>query len=468
MECKRIDTDMYGNHVKTTTHPPPEAKIVHCYVANNVHAKLTNYQEAPDVADMTQQQKKAMMAAFNIKVKGTQIPNPITSFEQSRETLGPQLTQNIDQHGWFMATAVQRLAVPCMLAGRDVYAIAPVGSGKTGAFAIPILAHCQSLSAKHRHKRRSGPYALILSPTRDLCVQIESTIKDLARGLRNTRTALLVGNQPIADQIYRLRKGVQIVIGTPGRILDIATYHPHMLRLWRMHLVVLDEASVLLGAGLNKQVHQILGKLSTKIVRQTCLFTTATSQETEKLSRKLIQPIEINVDQLDLEKEEKAVKKLQKHTNIKQTVLWVENASKNKKLLMILDDPKYFVAPVVVFVQSRLAAEFLTRSLKKRRLSGHWRVVAMHADKTLEERSEIIEGMNAQEPAWDVVISTDVLASGINLSRVRLVINYDMASSLDSYARRIACAATSESTSKPGRRGHAITFVNNVSLFLFM
>lgn len=435
---------------------------MHCYVADNVHAKLTNYQEAPDVANMPAQQKKAMMDAFNIKVKGTHIPNPITSFEQCRDTLGQQLVQNIDQHGWFMATGVQRLAVPCMLAGRDVYAIAPVGSGKTGAFAIPILAHCQSLSAMHQHKRRSGPYALILSPTRDLCVQIEATIKDLARGLRNTRTALLVGNQPISDQIYRLRKGVQIVIGTPGRILDLATYHPHMLRLWRMRLVVLDEASVLLGAGLNKQVRQILGKLSQKIVRQTCLFTTATSQETENISRKLLQPVEISVDQLDLEKEEKAVKKIQKHLDVKQTVLWVENASKAKKLLTILDDPKYFVAPVLVFVQSRLAAEFLTRSLKKRRLSGHWRVAAMHSDKTLEERSEIIEGMNAEEPAWDVVISTDVLASGINLSHVRLVINYDMASTLDSYARRIACAAVPETVRKEGKRGHAITFVNNV------
>lgn len=477
LECKRIDIDLHGGSAAAPPKSPEVRKIPHHGVADNLHAKLTNYQEAPEVANLSRSQVESILKAHEIKVKGSRVPNPIASFDQCSQALGATVLQNLDRMGWSMAKGVQRLAVPAMLAGRDVTALAPAGSGKTAAYALPILAHCQSLSTLHRHKRRCGPYALILAPTHDMCVQIEKTIKQLAQGVPNLRTGLLIGGQPWPDQIHRLRKGVQIVVGTPGRVFDMATYHPHMLRIWRMRIVVLDEADTLFGQGLREQVRKVMGKLMPggKIVRQTALFsaTATNTQENERMCRRLIQPIDIRVQQLDEKAEARAIKKLLRtNPNVRQTILWVENPSKGKRLLSILEDPKYFTAPALVFVESRLAAEYLTRSIKKRRQCSHWRVVAMHGDLSQEERSEIIASISGKgEPEWDVVISTDILARGVNLPRVKLVINYDMAKTLDGYVQRIAQAAVPESTDmatgeQKHERGWAITFINNVTPLL--
>ncbi|KAI8139333.1 P-loop containing nucleoside triphosphate hydrolase protein, partial [Fennellomyces sp. T-0311] len=274
---------------------PAPVAVVHrsSSVAENVHAKLTNYQEASSVTNMPDDQVKSMLQAHEIDVKGTGIPRPIVTFDQCSQVFGEQLLKNLDRQGWSTATSVQRQAVPAMLLGRDVVVLSPAGSGKTAAFVLPILAHCQSLSTMHRHKRRSGPYALILSPTRDLCVQIEKTIKRLSNGIQNMRTALLVGGEPLPDQLYRLRKGVQIVVGTPARVSDISVQHPHMLRLWRMRILVLDEADVLFGSGMKKYVKLILNTLPDKIVRQFGYFSTSISPELSKVVRRMTHHIEI-------------------------------------------------------------------------------------------------------------------------------------------------------------------------------
>ncbi|KAF7730564.1 DEAD (Asp-Glu-Ala-Asp) box polypeptide 59 [Apophysomyces ossiformis] len=459
--------DMANLHRPKRTRPAwtvDNATVLHYYVAENVHAKMTNYQEVEEVAKMSKAQINAMLKAHEIEVNGQHIPNPITSFHQCKAALGEILLHNLDEIGWSMATGIQRQAVPAALAGRDVYAIAPTNSGKTGAFLIPILAHCQSLSIMHDFKRRAGPYALILAPTRELCQQIEGVAKTLARGMRNTRTALLIGGQPLANQLYRLRKGVQIVIGTPGRVQDIITYYPHLCRAWRLHMVVLDEADAMFSLGFGPQVRQILGKLPDTTVRQTSYFSATVSdpKTMERLCRRLKCPIEITVGQR-LED----FNKLKMRTDVRQTILWVENASKAKKLIWILNNPNYFSPPVLVFVDSRIGAEFLTRTIQKR--LGHLRVTSMHADKSQEERTAIVAGINQEEPQWDIIVSTDVLARGIDLPFVHLVINYDMTASLDDYVHRIGRAIIRGPLPKDARNqwGRAITFINNEHKHLF-
>lgn len=442
------------------------------YVADNVHAKYTNYVEAEEVAAMPQEQIMAMRKAHLIKVKGSLIPHPVISFDQCRQALGDTLLNNLEKMNWSMATSVQRQAVPAGLAGRDLFVVAPASAGKTGAFIIPALVHCQTLSKIHHYKRRYGPYALILAPTRLLCEQIESTIKRIARGLPNTRTALVVGGVAQAEQLYRLRKGVQIVVGTPSRILDIATYHPHVLRLWRMRMIIMDEADTLMG-NTSKEVRQIFGKFPDKLVRQYCYFSTTIQHPDamNKMMRRQQRLIEIHVGQRDEDAEEnKLVKKLRMNTDVRQTVLWVENASKVKRLTSILNDPKYYQPPVVVFVESRLGAEYLMRTLQKRRASRHWRVTAIHSDMEREERNTILDAMNKPEPGWDVVVATDVLARGIDLPTVQLIINYDMASSLEDYIQRVSRAARPPGVSQQQQhqRGWAITFVNEVRYILLL
>lgn len=464
LECKAIDTRM----TKPVVIPSrPLDAIVQPYVADTLHAKLTNYTEPLDLASMTSSQLQLILKAQEIQVRGTSIPHPITSMDQCSHVLSQTFIRNLDQEGlWGMATPVQRLAVPSMLAGRDVIVVSPSSSGKTTSFLLSVVAHCQSLSIMHEHKRRAGPYALILAPTRDLCVQIESVLKRLVVGIQNMRTALLVGGIPVADQVYRLRKGVQIIVGTPGRVSLIAGSYPHMLRLWRMHMVVLDEADVLMQqAGLRTQTKEILDRhLSTSTLRrQTAYFSSSPDITKKTYCRRLVKPIEILVSQVNEKEEARALKATP--PNVKQTVLWVENASKAKRLLSILDDPKYFTAPVVVFVSSGLGAEYLKRSLLKRRRD--WRIAAVvQQEHSIDDRKAVIDGMNQDPPAWDVVIATDTLARGIDLPHVSLVINYDMASSLADYIQRISRAVIPDSlidTSKR-KRGWAITFVNKVCI----
>ncbi|KAG0170561.1 DEAD (Asp-Glu-Ala-Asp) box polypeptide 59 [Apophysomyces sp. BC1034] len=464
LECKQVDTDLRRPKRQRPAWMTDNATVVNYSVAENVHAKMTNYQEAEEVAKMSRAQVAAMLKAHEIEVKGHRIPNPISSFDQCRNVIGDTLLYNLDQMGWSMATGIQRQAVPAGLAGRDVYAIAPTSSGKTGAFLIPILVHCQALSVMHEYKRRAGPYALILAPTRELCQQIEGVAKTLARGMRNTRTALLIGGQPLENQLYRLRKGVQILIGTPGRVQDIITYHPHLCRPWKLHMVVLDEADAMFGLGFGHQVRQILGKLPDTTVRQTSYYSATVNdpKTMEKLCRRLTSPVEITLGQVKHE-----AKKLEMRSDVRQTILWVENASKAKKLIWILKNPNYFAAPVLIFVDSRLGSEFLTRAIQKR--LGHLRVVAMHADKPQEERAAIVAGINEEEPQWDVIVSTDVLARGVDLPFVRLVINYDMTASLDDYVHRIGRAVVRGPLTKDTKHqwGRAITFINNEHKHLF-
>ncbi|KAG2224852.1 hypothetical protein INT45_008034, partial [Circinella minor] len=474
-ECKAIDTDMNASSYVSLQKQQQDHHVLTVHqsssIAQNVHAKLTNYQESSSVTNMPEDQIKLMLQAHEINVKGKNIPRPIVSFDQCHQVFGQQLLDNLDRQGWSMATSVQRQAVPVMLAGRDVTVISPARSGKTGAFVLPILAHCQSLSVMYRHKRRSGPYAIILSPTRTLCVQIEATIKRLAKGIQNIRTALLVGGEPWHDQLHRLRKGVQIVIGTPGRVSDMSIHHPHMLRIWRTRILILDEADILFASAMKKQVRAILNKLPDKLVRQYGYFSTGISPDQAKILHRMTNPIEIRVGEPNEKEEKRAVQQLGSVANVKQTLLWVENPSKTKRLLSILDDPKYFSAPVLVFTESNLTVLKLTQTIQKKKKYNHWRIVAMDSEKSLKERTAILEGMNSNPPKWDVVISTDVLARGIDLPSVNLVINYDMANTIPDYIHRINRAMISESANQgvtvKRKRGWAITFINKDHKNLF-
>ncbi|KAI8077962.1 P-loop containing nucleoside triphosphate hydrolase protein [Gilbertella persicaria] len=425
LQCKTVNTDL------------------HDYVAENIHAKLTNYQEPSSIATMSSEQVNQMLQAHQVQVKGSKIPK----------------LENIESLGWSMATGIQRQAVTIGLAGRDLLAIAPTHSGKTGAFLIPTLVHCMSLSAVDNHKRRAGPYAMIMAPTRELCCQIETVCKRLATGIQSMRTGLLIGGEPLPNQLHRLKKGVQIIIGTPGRVLEMVTHHPKLLRVWRIRMLVLDEADAMFRMGFGAQVRQILGKFPDKTVRQTSYFSATMTDDKamQYLLRKLKSPIEIKVNQPIQDK-----KIPEASDQVRQTVLWVENKSKAKRLFSILRNPKYFMVPILIFVASRLGSEFLTRAIKKK--SPHLRVMSMHGDKTQEERAMVIQGINQDNPLWDIVVSTDVLSRGVDLPTVRLVINYDMAATLDDYVHRIGRAVLPKPLMQNAKqeRSWAVTFINKV------
>ncbi|RCH95091.1 DEAD (Asp-Glu-Ala-Asp) box polypeptide 59 [Rhizopus azygosporus] len=299
LECKKINTDLNQKRLEKKRKKNiknVEHGAMHAYAADNLHAKLTNYQEPESIGSQTKTHIQYMLKAHALEVSGTVIPKPLVTFDQLETILGPTLLRNIESLGWTMATGIQRQAITVGLAGRDLVAASPPKSGKTGAFLIPTLVHCRSLSTWDGDKRRAGPYALIMAPTREICCQIETICQRLALGMKNMRTALLIGGEPFPNQLYRLKKGVQILIGTPGRLLDLVTDHSNLLRLWKVQILVMDEADAMFRSGYGVQVRQILGKIKDDRNRQIMYFSSSLTEDDQILQgllKRLKSPIEI-------------------------------------------------------------------------------------------------------------------------------------------------------------------------------
>ncbi|RUS19081.1 hypothetical protein BC937DRAFT_88011, partial [Endogone sp. FLAS-F59071] len=441
LECKQIDIEQTQRSFvhpirivpleplrtpsSTTSTPLPPPLKTPATVNDSLLARLTGYAEHPDIASIPASQVDLIRASHHITVKGKSSPRPILSFDHCN--LDPKLSENILQSGLKTPTPIQMQAIPAALSGRDLLATAETGSGKTAAFLIPIIAHISSLSQMFPTPLPSssvtGPTALILAPTRELCMQIEQTAKSFMIGLPNMRTVLLVGGLPLPNQLHRLRQGVQLAIATPGRLVDILDHHPDAFDVSCLRILVLDEADAMLRMGFSEQLDRILSALSRDAPRQTYLLSATIPDSVDRLARRLLlrDPIAVTVGSLSAPT-----------ATVKQTVLWVENASKKKQLFSLINDPKYFRPPLVVFVDSKVGAELLATAVEKK---CGVRAVAMHGDKEQEERSKVIREFS--EGAHQVIVSTGVLARGLDLPGVTMVVNFDMAVTLDEYVHQI-------------------------------
>ncbi|XP_071982759.1 probable ATP-dependent RNA helicase DDX59 isoform X2 [Engystomops pustulosus] len=287
-----------------------------------------------------------------------------------------------------------------------------------------------------------APAALILTPTRELAIQIEKQAQELMFKLPQMKTALLVGGMPLPPQLHRLRQNVQVIIATPGRLIEIISQNS--VNLGELKILILDEADTMLKMGFQQQVLEILE--NTPQDRQTVLVSATIPESIESFSSQLLRdPVRITVGE-----------KNQPCSNVRQIVLWVEEPSKKKKLFEILNDSKLFQPPVLVFVDCRLGADLLCEAIHK---IMELECVAIHSDKSQSERTKILQGL--LQGQYDVVVSTGVLGRGLDLVHVKLVVNFDMPSSMDEYVHQIGRAG------RLGHRGTAITFVNKNNKNLF-
>ncbi|KAJ2964393.1 hypothetical protein NQZ79_g594 [Umbelopsis isabellina] len=456
LECKAKDIQ---NVARNAHHSDicPGIAIPQYTVATNVHAKLTAYHDAPEMSALYPKQVEAIRSAHDISVQGQHVPKPVLKFENCQ--LNDKLLSNLLEFGFPRPTPIQMQAIPAALAGRDIFALAPTSSGKTISFLVPMITHCLSLAKMYGDIYRSGPLGLILAPTRELATQIEEVAKKLAKGLPHMRSALLIGGMPIPNQLYRLKRGVQILIGTPGRVIELLNHHKAALKLDTIKMVVLDEVDMMFKLGFNEQVARVLNSLVDPGIRQTCFYS-ATSEAEKSMQRAcnkhMRDSISIRIGKSPSFEPKKYVK---------QTFMWVETQSKAKQLMSILRDPKYFEPPILIFVDSKLATELLAQSIRKKTGSM---AVAMHGDLTQPEREAVLQQVRQSE--CDIVVATGILARGIDLPNVRMVINYDMANTVDEYIHQIGRALVSDSSSSKGKKSHtrrhgwAITFINNVSL----
>ncbi|XP_060034497.1 probable ATP-dependent RNA helicase DDX59 isoform X4 [Erinaceus europaeus] len=306
------------------------------------------YREHPFISSLHEDQIENLKQQLGISVQGQDVTRPIIDFEHCG--FPETLNHNLKKSGYEVPTPVQMQMIPVGLLGRDILASADTGSGKTAAFLLPVILRTLFES--------NAPSALILTPTRELAIQIERQAKELMSGLPHMKTVLLVGGLPLPPQLYRLRQHVKVIIATPGRLLDI-----------------INQSSVELS---------------------------------------------------------------------------------NIKIVVVDEDKKLFKPPVLVFVDCKLGADLLSEAVQK---ITSLKSVSIHSEKSQIERKNILKGL--LEGDYEVVVSTGVLGRGLDLISVKLVVNFDMPSSMDEYVHQVGRVG------RLGQNGTSITFINNNSKRLF-
>ncbi len=345
--------------------------------------------------------------------------------------LAPALLETLAGLGYEEPTPVQEAAIPPLLAGSDLLAEAPTGTGKTAAFALPIL---QRLAVDGLGRAEQGTaLALVLVPTRELAMQVAEAVHRYGRVL-GARVLPVYGGQPIGQQLRGLRRGLDIVVATPGRAVDHLTRGS--LRLDAVEAVVLDEADEMLDMGFAEDLDTILS--ATPSGRQTALFSATISSTIARIAaRHLRDPIRVSV-RPERPSEEAPAK-------VRQLVYVVRRPDKLAALGRILDveDP----AAALVFARTRGEVDDLAEALSGR---GH-DAAALHGGLSQEQRDRVMGRF--RDGALDVLVATDVAARGLDIEHVSHVVNFDVPSSPDVYVHRIG------RTGRAGREGMAITLV---------
>lgn len=345
--------------------------------------------------------------------------------------LAPALLETLAGLGYEEPTPVQEAAIPPLLAGRDLLAEAPTGTGKTAAFALPIL---QRLAADGLGRAEAGTaLALVLVPTRELAMQVAEAVHRYGRVL-GARVLPVYGGQPIGQQLRGLRRGLDIVVATPGRAVDHLTRGS--LRLDTVQAVILDEADEMLDMGFAEELDTILS--ATPTVRQTALFSATISPTIARVAaRHLREPVRVAV-RPERPSEEAPAK-------VRQLAYVVRRPDKLAALGRILDveDP----AAALVFARTRGEVDDLAEALSGR---GH-DAAALHGGLSQEQRDRVMGRF--RDGALDVLVATDVAARGLDIEHISHVVNFDVPSSPDAYVHRIG------RTGRAGREGMAITLV---------
>jgi ATP-dependent RNA helicase RhlE len=336
------------------------------------------------------------------------------------------LRNNLDKNGFVTPTPVQTQAIPPLMEGRDVVATAQTGTGKTLAFSIPLI---EALAAALREKTIR---VLILTPTRELAIQIDAAFRQLAHGM-HIRTAVVVGSMSESNQVRDISAGAQVVIATPGRLCDYL--ERRLIDLSGAATVVLDEADRMLDMGFLPSLCIILDKLPAK--RQTMLFSATMEQSVAGLVASYVHnPVRIAVEasaeitgQIDFLGYE------------------VAQASKFDLLEHLLKHQK---GSFLVFVATREGADRLTKFLER----GRHKVAAIHGDRSQSQRNESLQGF--KDGVYRVLVATDVAARGIHVDDIAHVVNYDLPHEPENFIHRVG------RTGRAGARGASWTFVTPI------
>ena len=384
---------------------------------------------------MTQEDVDNWRRRHEITVEGVNVPKPVTTFEEASV---PQfMLQEIVKAGFTEPTAIQSQGWPMALSGRDMVGIAQTGSGKTLAFLLPAVVH---IVAQPELKPGDGPIVLILAPTRELAVQIqEECVKfGASSGIKST---CCYGGVPKSMQMRDLRQGVEVVVATPGRMIDLLEANATNFR--RVTYLVLDEADRMLDMGFEPQIRSIVSQVRPD--RQTLLWSATWPKEVQTLARDFLNQdyIQVNIGSLDL----------QANKHITQLAVVVNGEhDKNSRLMRFLHE-NVANGRILIFVDTKRKADELCRQLRQ----GGYNALAVHGDKSQEERDWVVAEFKAGKAP--VMIATDVASRGLDVKEISHVINYAMPNDIESYIHRIG--RTGRKNQKGGyHEGTSLTYID--------
>src|ERR1017187_8899766 len=345
--------------------------------------------------------------------------------------LDPLILRAIEETGYTEPTPIQVQAIPHVLAGRDLMAMAQTGTGKTAAFTLPLLQrllpHASTSVSPARHPIR----ALILAPTRELAIQVEESVKTYSKHVL-LRSTVVFGGVDIRAQKPDLMKGIEILVATPGRLLDHVESKNLMLN--QVQVLILDEADRMLDMGFMPDLKRILTLLPKQ--RQTLLFSATFSDDIKKLAQDfLVDPITVETARRNAAGE-----------NIKQSVCMVDHHDKFPALVELIRSRG--VKQVLIFTRTKLTAAHVSKQLERSGIAAD----AIHGDKTQQERIKALDAFKSG--AVMALVATDVAARGLDIDQLPLVINYELPTHAEDYVHRIG------RTGRAGASGEAVSLVD--------
>lgn len=353
--------------------------------------------------------------------------------------LSPALRRAVDLQGFSEPTPVQAQAIPAILAGRDVLALAQTGSGKTAAFGLPLLQKLQATtpaSGQGKHVL----HTLVLVPTRELAAQVGEMLGAISQHLElPVKTTVIFGGVSTNKQMMGLRSGTHVLVATPGRLLDLV--EKNAINLSTVATLVLDEADRLLDLGFAEELNRLLAMLPRQ--RQNLFFSATFAPAVQALANGLLHKplrIEIAATSLTLPK-------------VAQTAIWVDAPKRTQLLRHLVQQPAW--DQVLVFVATKHAAEMVADKLRK----GNITAEPFHGLLSQGKRSQVLIDFKLKRVR--VVVATDLAARGLDIAQLPVVVNYDLPRSSDDYTHRIG------RTARAGVTGSAVSFVSPATLAHF-
>ncbi|PMD48528.1 P-loop containing nucleoside triphosphate hydrolase protein [Hyaloscypha variabilis F] len=391
------------------------------------------YTEPAELLDMTEAELADLRLELDgIKVAGKDVPKPVQKWSQCG--LNVQSLEVIRKLGYERPTAIQMQAIPAIMSGRDVIGVAKTGSGKTIAFLLPMFRHIRD---QRPLEGSDGPIGLIMTPTRELATQIHKECKPFLKAM-GLRAVCAYGGAPIKDQIADLKRGAEVIVCTPGRMIDLlAANSGRVTNLRRVTYVVLDEADRMFDMGFEPQVMKIFANIRPN--RQTILFSATMPRIMDALAKKTLQsPVEITVGGRSVVAPE-----------ITQIVEVREEKEKFHRLLELLGElyDKDEDARTLIFVDRQEKADDLLKDLMRK----GYPCMSIHGGKDQIDRDSTIDDFKAG--IVPIMIATSVAARGLDVKQLKLVVNFDAPNHLEDYVHRAG------RTGRAGNTGTAVTFV---------